>query len=71
MSLHIYRERLQPATCFVDRTLPGSGIWSRYSPRRLFRAHCCGKLRWAKYVRVQVYYDGIRQWCAKGHGCKK
>jgi hypothetical protein len=68
--VHIFTAPLQPATRFVDRT-GERPMWFRCKPRRLLRAECCYKDRWAKYVRVQVYWDGIRVWCAPGHGCKK
>jgi len=69
MSVHIYTADLQPATDFVDRC--GSIIMRFHTePRSLLRTDCCRKWRWAKYVRVQVYYDGLKWWCADGHGCK-
>ena len=67
--VHVYVAASQPATRFVDRH-SGKAFWSRCNPRRLWWCDCCRKRRWAKYVRVQVYYDGIRRWCAPGHGCK-
>ena len=55
--VHIYRAPLEPAT-------------SLWNDRRLLRADCCKKRRWAKYLLIQVYYDGFRIWCKPGHGCK-
>ncbi len=70
MSIHLYTVPSQPATRFVDRNAP-KPMWFTYKPRFLFWTECCHQLRWAKYVRVQVFYDGLRRWCAPGHGCKK
>lgn len=67
--LHIYTVPSQPATRFVDDYGPGR-IWFRCKPRQLCRADCCGTLRWAKYVRVQVFYDRIYRSCSAGHGCR-
>jgi hypothetical protein len=65
--IHIWRESLQPATRWRFPGVPG---WVRWKPRSLVLTDCCDKRRWAKHVRIQAYYDGIRRWCAKGHGCK-
>lgn len=67
--VHVYVEPGQPATRYVDR-LSGRARWFRCNPRRLWWTDCCSKKRWAKYVRVCVYYDGIHRFCAKGRGCK-
>ena len=69
MSVHIYTAPSQPATRFVDRN-GDKPVWFRCNPRRMWWTHCCHKRRWAKHVRVQVYYDALYIWCAKGHGCK-
>ena len=70
MNFHLYTVPSQPATRFVDRSM-ARPIWFRCDPRRLWWTDCCGQRRWAKYVRVQVYYDGVRRWCADGHGCQE
>lgn len=68
--IHIFTERVQPATNFVDT----HGLQPRRvrcSPRRLWCVDCCRTRRWAKYVRVQIYHDKVNRFCADGHGCKK
>jgi len=67
--IHIYRADEQPATRFVDRN-PPKPIVFRCHPRKLWWTDCCRRRRWAKYVRVQVYYDAIHRFCADGHGCR-
>jgi hypothetical protein len=67
--VHVYVERSQPATRFVDRNGPRP-TWFRCSARTPWWTDCCDKRRWAKYVRVQVYFDKIHRFCANGHGCK-
>lgn len=69
--LHIYVARSQPATHYVDRSMGGRAMHFRNSPRRQMRCHLCGRLRWAKHLRVQVYYDGTNVFCAPGRGCKR
>jgi hypothetical protein len=68
--IHIYSASTQPATRFVDRC-GEKPIWFRYKPHTIFFTECCLAWRWAKYVRVQVYYDGLRRWCVEGRGCKQ
>lgn len=68
--VHIFTANVQPATRYVVR-LFRQPLLVKCSPRCLFRTDCCGKQRWAKYVRVQVYYDCIKRWCAPGRGCKE
>jgi len=67
---HLYTATMQPATCFVDRN-SDKPMWFRYKPRCILLARCCCKLRWAKHLLVQVFYDGWRFWCRPGRGCKK
>jgi len=67
--VHLFNALSQPATRFVDRNIDPP-TWFRYSARRLFWTDCCRRQRWAKYVRVQVYYDTIHRFCAGGHGCR-
>ena len=59
----------QPATRFKDRN-GFAEMWFRFKPRHLCMTRCCHRPRWAKYLRVQVYYDGLYFWCSDGHGCK-
>lgn len=68
--VHLFVERSQPATRFVNPH-GARAFWTRRKPQQLIPTDCCRRRRWAKYVRVQVYYDGIRRWCAPGHGCKR
>jgi hypothetical protein len=60
MSVHIYVVPLQSAIRVLH-----------LGPRQLVNTDCCHERRRAQHVRVQVYYDGIRRWCAEGYGCKK
>ena len=70
MKIHIYTASDQPATRYRDTNGPGRPMIFRCSPRTLWYTDCCGLRRWAKYVRVQVFYDKILRTCAKGHGCE-
>jgi hypothetical protein len=69
MSLHIYSEPSQPTRCFIDRNFDPAETFTMH-PRAALRTDCCHKLRWAQYVVVQVFYDGLRRWCSPGRGCK-
>lgn len=64
-NIHVFTASLQDATNFVV-----DGHRFRCGPRALRRCWRCGKLRWAKSVRVQVFYDSIRYWC-KNPKCKR
>lgn len=64
MNIHVYAARLQPATHFVDPIMPGKPHHYRYSDQILFRCDNCGRVRWANKMRVQVYYDMTRFFCA-------
>ena len=66
--VHVYVNPSQPATRFVDDCGP-KPFWSTCRARRLWWTDCCRTRRWAKYVRVQVYYDTIHRFCKDGHGC--
>lgn len=70
VAIHLYVAQTQSAANFVDNNSDPPTTF-RCDPRRLWWTDCCRKRRWAKYVCVQVYYDGIRRWCVAGHGCKK
>ena len=65
--VHVYVTPSQPATRFVD-TYSGKRFWT-YRARRCWLTDCCRRRRWAKYVRVRVYYDTIHRFCKDGHGC--
>ncbi len=68
-NVHRFVAESQPATCFIDR-LTGEPHCFHFGPHALFFTRCCKRRRWAQYVRVQVYYDGLYAFCAEGHGCK-
>ena len=69
-TVHVYRAKDQPATNFVDHC-PFGGKPTRFrrKPRALLWCSSCGRQRWAKNLRVQVYYDCIRFFCSGG--CRK
>jgi hypothetical protein len=69
MSLHIYAERLQPATRYIDPHLEPPLRFLR-SPHRSVWCSCCKRKRQARNAVVQVYYDATVFWCAAGKGCK-
>ena len=73
--LRIYSSDSEPATRWCwNNPIREKGQWRRYivnKPRRLVRAWCCNKLRWAQNCVVQVYYDQVPHWCRAGKGCKK
>ncbi len=68
-NVHIYRAPYQPATGYRIDVLSGKTHWVRHKSRTPMFTDCCLSWRWAKYVHVQVYYDGVRRWCRPGHGC--
>ncbi len=68
-NVHLFRAKFQPATRFSILG-PKGNVWIRCNPRARRFTRCCRQWRWAKYVRVHAYYDGIYQWCKPGHGCK-
>ncbi len=68
--IHMYRADLQPATRFVDAT-DDPPLTITFAERHLIWTDCCHQHRWAKYVEVQCFFDGVRRWCAPGRGCKK
>lgn len=70
MTIHVYAAKRQPATRFrVD--LDGRGIWIRSPARRPMFARCCKRMRIARNLLVQVYYDGVYASCRPGKGCKE
>lgn len=68
--MHLFTAASQPATRFVDRTMTGRTFWFRFGPQKLFWCKGCGRRRWAKNMRVQVFYDGWRFWCKEVCGNK-
>lgn len=63
--MHIYRATGQRAT----RYKCDAGFVIKNKPRSLIRCMECNKLRWAKKMVVQSYYDGDRFFCEK-ENCK-
>jgi hypothetical protein len=61
--LHIYAYPWQPLTRFMDA---GSERVIRYNPRKVMRCHECRDWRWAKYLKVQAYYDHWNIKCSDG-----
>lgn len=66
---HLFSASHQPATSWVDNSCDPP-IKFEYSPMMRLRCYGCRKLRQAQNLTVQVFYDSVRFWCAKG-GCKK
>lgn len=63
MNLHVFTVRGQPLTRYdVGRPI-GRRMIVRNNPRRQFRCENCYKLRHAKNLVIQVYYDCHRIWC--------
>lgn len=69
VEIHIYTRPFQPATRYVD-DCSGHVFWTRHRARHALWAGCCQQRRWAKYLRVQVYYDQLVFSCKPGHGCR-
>ena len=70
-AVHVYTRDHQPATRYrVDFGTPVGGRWFRNAGNRLLPTRCCGKLRPAKNLTVQTYYDDMPLWCRPGTGCK-
>ena len=69
MTLHIYTESRQPATCWTDHhmTPPHTVHWPE---EKLLWCLCCNQVHAAKNCVVQSYYDDLKVWCAEGKGCK-
>ena len=69
--LHIYRHADQPATRFkVDLFDGHRPMVFKRNPRAQIRASCCGQLRWAQNLTVQIYYDHTPYYCRDRKGCK-
>ena len=69
-TVHVYTAPLQPATKYTDDMFDPPALIECSGFKR-YTAWCCRKRRQARYLNVQVFYDGIRSWCAPGSGCKK
>ena len=72
MSVHVYTRAHQPATRYrVDSGSTFGARWFRNAANRLIPAQCCGKMRPARNLTVQVFYDSVPFWCRAGKGCKR
>jgi hypothetical protein len=71
VALHIYTAKRQPATRYHVAFDADNDIWIRNKRRTLMRCFRCKKLHWAGNMFVQVYYDGVYQFCADGKGCAR
>ena len=67
--LHIFTEKLQPATNWTDNHGP-EPMRGGFDPEEVIYTECCKTKRPAKDCVVQCYYDGLSVFCADGHGCK-
>lgn len=67
--LHIYTEKFQPATRWIDPHMNKHRV-IEWPAGRLVRCQCCGEMRRAGNAVVQCYYDALMFWCAGGMGCK-
>lgn len=61
--VHIYRAAWQPLTEHYDSALDRTITLPK---RRVYRCHECRDWRWAKYLKIQVFYDHVRIQCADG-----
>lgn len=68
-TVHIYRERDQPATCWHDYH-SGKRMTFRVPANRLLWCWHCNKRRPAKNLVVHAYYDCTMFFCAIGKGCR-
>lgn len=69
MTAHVFTERLQPATRWIDYHWRKPVI-TQCPGNLLLWCECCKRRRPAKNCMVQSYYDCLRFWCAAGKGCK-
>ena len=63
--VHIYRANSQPAHRFRVHVGGLRAHWIRHNPRMVGQCDRCGRRRWLSKLRVQVYYDMVRQFCAE------
>jgi hypothetical protein len=61
--VHIFIEKAQKATSFVDRHGP-KPVRIRIDPRCQVYCFDCDRRRWAKNMAVRVYYDCTRFYCS-------
>ncbi len=69
-NVHIFTAPYQPAVRFRIDSITHKPHWIISKARTPIFTDCCLSWRWAKYCRVQVFYDDIRRYCKPGHGCK-
>jgi hypothetical protein len=67
-AFHVYTERMQPATNWVDRH-GGELLQGSYHPHKLLCTRCCRRQMRARHCVVASYYDGLHIFCAAGKGC--
>jgi hypothetical protein len=67
--LHLYARPDEPATRYNAGAPVGETFWINHNPRRQMWCHRCGRKRWAARLRVQVYYDLTRVYCADREHC--
>jgi hypothetical protein len=69
-NVHVYFETGQPLVRYrYDLDLPNGKrkrFWVRIKPRSQWKCHECGARRWAKNLRIHVYYDMSVITCAGG-----
>lgn len=63
-AVHIYTVPSQPLTHYFDRCTERE-MEFRHGDREVFLCHDCGRRRWAKNLRVQVFYDMLHIFCAE------
>jgi hypothetical protein len=63
MSVHVFTEGWQPLTKYRD---PVTERVIRVNPRKIYHCHECRDRRWAKWLKIQAYYDMCRIRCADG-----
>jgi hypothetical protein len=69
--VHIYTTGFQPATNYRDASNPDHRpIRFRNGRRKLIQCSVCYRMRQARNLVVQVYYDMHRFVCKNGKGCK-
>lgn len=66
MNVHIYRAADQPLTHYTIDFGDGRKATYDTNPRAAYHCHNCHRRRWAKNLRIQVYYDTSCIFCAGG-----
>lgn len=60
--IHMFTAAHQEATSFTME-LEGKTVLFKFNPRRQLMCFGCRRLRHAKNLTVQVYYDSLHFWC--------